>query len=69
MIEQARKRDQYQMENIGGFTKIFMLSQEQMNQYKKYYDYAFELQGMQTSLSSINNFSSINQFPYYKHYF
>ena len=69
MIEQARKRDQYESENLGGFTKIFMVSEDQMNQHKKFYDYAYEIYNSQSQLSSMTNFSTVNQYMYYKHYF
>lgn len=41
MIEQAKVRDEYESENFGGFTKVFMLSEEQMNEYKKFYDFSY----------------------------
>jgi tubulin polyglutamylase TTLL6/13 len=31
MIEEAKKRDDYERDNLGGFTKIFLLSEEQMS--------------------------------------
>ena len=47
-----------------------MLSEEQMNEYKKFYDYAYEIFNSQSQISSLTNFSVLNnQYPYYKHYF
>lgn len=41
-----------------------------MNEYKKFYDYAFQLFNSQSQLNSMTTFStSNNQFPYYKHYY
>lgn len=42
-MEEARRRDDHESNNLGGYTKIFMTSQEQFMQYKKYYDFAIEL--------------------------
>ena len=42
-MEEARRRDDHESNNLGGYTKIFMTSQEQFVQYKKYYDFAIEL--------------------------
>lgn len=70
MIEQARKRDEYQSKNLGGFTKIFMLSEEQMNDHKKFYDYAYQLFNSTSQISSTSTFGTIsNPYYYYKHYF
>jgi hypothetical protein len=70
MIEEAKKRDEYEKENMGGFTKIFLLSEEQMNEYRKFYDYAVELFNSTNQLSSITTFTTpLNPFPLYKHYF
>lgn len=55
---------------MGGYTKIFLLSEEQMNEHKKFYDFAFELFNSTSQLPSMSTFSApINSFPYYKHYF
>lgn len=43
-----------------------------MNQYRKFYDYAFDLFNSPSQLNSITTFTSTsttNQFPFYKHYF
>ena len=33
MNEEAKKRNAYEQEHLGGFTKIFVLNEEQMNEY------------------------------------
>ena len=43
IIEQARKRDQYEKDHLGRFTKIFMLNEDQLADYKKYYDFSMEI--------------------------
>ena len=53
---------------MGRFKKIFLLHQEQMNQYEKFYDYAVEIY-QQNSINQFQNFSPLIQFPFYKHYF
>lgn len=42
-IEEARKRDEHEAKNMGRFTKIFLLSEQQMQEHKKYYDFSMEL--------------------------
>lgn len=71
MNEEARKRDKYEANNMGNYTKIFVLNEEQMLDYHKYYEYAFELhnQSKANSLVSITPSSSVTQYPYYRHYF
>lgn len=61
----------YEEENLGGFTKIFVLSEQQMLDYRHYYEYAFELhnQNKTNSLVSIIPSSSVTQYPYFRHYF
>lgn len=46
-----------------------MLSEDQMNEHKKFYDYAYEMYNSQSQLSSLTNFSTVNQYLYYKNYF
>ena len=46
-----------------------MLSEDQMNEHKKFYDYAYEMYNSLSQLSSLTNFSTVNQFMYYKQYF
>lgn len=71
MNEQARQRNMYEEENMGNYTKIFVLSEQQMLDYRSYYEYAFELhnQNQTSSLVSITPSSSVTQYPYYRHYF
>lgn len=39
-----------------------------MNEYRKYYDYAFEVYNNHSS-TSISSFTPVHQYPFYKHYF
>ena len=41
MNEEAKKRNAYEQEHLGGFTKIFILSEDQMAQFRKFYDFSF----------------------------
>ena len=43
VIEEARKRDEHQKDNLGRYTKIFILNENQLAQYKKYYDYSMQM--------------------------
>lgn len=55
---------------MGRFEKIFVLGEEQMKQYTKFYDFAFELYNQNCQMSPISMYSvPTNTFPYYKHYF
>ena len=42
-VEEARRRDEHEKKNTGNYTKIFLLGEEQLKEYRKYYDYATEL--------------------------
>ncbi len=48
-----------------------MLSEQQMNEYKKFYDFAFELFNSPSQISSMTTFTTnfTTQFPFYKHYY
>jgi hypothetical protein len=55
---------------MGAFTKIFLLSEQQMNEYKHYYDYSFEVFNATGQVSTVSPLSTaVNPFPFYKHYF
>lgn len=43
LIEEARRRDEHEKAHLGRFTKIFILGEEQLADYRKYYDFAMEL--------------------------
>lgn len=43
LIEEARRRDEYEKAHLGRFTKIFILGEDQLAEYRKYYDFAMEL--------------------------
>jgi|688.fasta_scaffold184783_3 hypothetical protein len=43
IIEEARKRDEYEKNHLGRYTKIFIINEDQFKSYKKYYDYSTEL--------------------------
>jgi hypothetical protein len=45
------------MQNLGGFTKIFMKSEEQFEEYRKYYDFSMEV---------YNNIGKSESFPAYQ---
>ena len=68
MVEEAKKRNIFEDNHMGAYKKIFLLHQEQMNQYQKYYEYAFEIY-QQNSNNHFQNFTPVLQFPFYKHYF
>ena len=42
-VEQARRRDQYEKQHLGRFTKIFILNEDQLSDYKRFYDFSMEL--------------------------
>ena len=42
-IEESKKRDEHQRDNLGRYAKIFMLNETQFNQYKKFYDFSMEI--------------------------
>ena len=71
--EEARKRNQYESHNLGRYTKIFILCQEQFNDYKKFYDYALELfntsQKVQANGSVMFNKQVSKEIPSYNNYF
>ena len=67
MAEEAQKRNYCEEENLGKFKKIFLHSEDQMKEYIKYYDYAFEIfNGGQKSLTNV---TPVTQYPFYKYYF
>jgi hypothetical protein len=39
----AKERDKYESEHLGGFRKIFVTSEEQFQEYRKFYEFAEEL--------------------------
>ena len=41
MNEYARKRNMFEKDHLGAFTKIFLLNEDQMNDYRKYYDFSY----------------------------
>jgi tubulin polyglutamylase TTLL6/13 len=43
MREEAKRRNDYERKNMGGFEKIFLLNEEQFLQYKKFYDFSMEV--------------------------
>lgn len=43
IIEEARRRDEYEKQHLGRFTKIFILNEDQLADYKKYYDFSMEI--------------------------
>lgn len=43
LIEEARKRDEYEKAHLGRFAKIFILNEDQLADYRKYYDFSMEL--------------------------
>lgn len=69
MNEEARKRDAYEADHLGGFTKIFVISEEQMAENKKFYDYSFELFNSAGNTNTGNTYAPTNQYPLYKHYY
>lgn len=71
MKEQAERRNEYQKNNMGSFTKIFILSQEQFLNYKKYYDFAMEVYenlGKNESFPAYQK-PNINPLIFYNNYF
>ena len=68
MEEYSRKRDTFEKNNLGNFRKIFLLCEEQMNDFQKYYDYSFELHNGSFS-KNFSTVTPVTQFPFYKHYF
>ena len=68
MNEQARKRDAFEVDHMGGYTKIFLLSEDQMAENKKFYDFAYELYNS-VGINSMSSYAPTNQYPLYKHYF
>ncbi len=47
-----------------------MLSEEQMNEHRKFYDYAYELFNSNSQINSLTTFTnSSNQYAFYKNYF
>ncbi len=43
MQKYAKLRDEHEAEHLGGFTKIFCQSEEQMLKYAHYYEFAEQL--------------------------
>lgn len=72
VIEENKKRNQHQANNLGRFTKIFILNEDQLNQHKKYYDFAMELYNTspkQENGSIIISKPPLRDFVPYNHYF
>ena len=40
---EAYKRDLYELENLGGFTRVYPVSQGQIEEYSRFFDLAYEL--------------------------
>ena len=53
---------------MGGFTKIFLLSEEQMGEYRKFYDFSYEMHNS-VGNNSISSYVPASQYPMYKHYY
>lgn len=68
MNEEAKKRDAYEADHIGGYTKIFLISEDQLLENKKFYDYAYELYNS-VGANSMSTYAPTSQYPLYKHYY
>ena len=53
---------------MGGFTKIFLISADQLGEYRKFYDFSYELYNS-VGNNSISSYVSVSQYPMYKHYY
>ena len=48
------------------------MNEEQILDYRKYYEFAYEIFNQNNTTSSLSNitpYSSVTQYPYYRHYF
>lgn len=71
-IEQSKKRDEHQKDNLGRYTKIFMLNEAQFNEYKKFYDFSMEIYNTTAKLQNNPSMmfrNSNKEVPAYNNYF